>query len=68
MTTTMTDSELIAGWDELSVEATKRKYHYYRPLSDAARSTVSEAQDQQRVFTGIEAFDTETRGIGRGTS
>ena len=62
----MTDQDLLEGWGALEEEANNRKYHYYRPLSDAAKSTVSEAQDQQRVFTGIEAFDTETRGIGRG--
>lgn len=66
MTTTMTDSELIAGWESLAEEASKPTYRYYAPLSDAARSTVVEAQDKQRVYTGIEEFDKETRGVGRG--
>ena len=66
MTTTLTDADLIEGWGALEEESKNRNYLYYRPLSDAAKSTVSEAQDQQRVFTGIDAFDTETRGIGRG--
>ena len=65
-TDTLTEADLIEGWGELETEATARKYVYYRPLSEAAKSTISEAQDQQRVFTGIEQFDNETRGIGRG--
>ena len=62
----LTDADLIESWGELETEANNSRYVYYSPLSDAAKSTVREAQDQERVFTGIEAFDNETRGIGRG--
>lgn len=65
-TDTLTDEDLIEGWGALATEAANRKYAYYRPLSDAAKWTVSEAQDKERVFTGIPQFDTEMRGIGRG--
>lgn len=39
---------------------------YYHPLSEAADDFVTEAQDQNRIFTGQEEFDAEMRGIGSG--
>lgn len=39
---------------------------FYKPLSDAVDEFVSEAQDQKRIYTGIDAFDDEMRGVGGG--
>ena len=39
---------------------------FYRPLADAVTDFITEAQDMKRLFTGIEPFDAETRGIGGG--
>lgn len=61
----LTDTDFAAGWGELEATKVSHKYIHYVPLSEAAKATVSEAQDQHRVFTGIPSFDAEMRGIGR---
>tara|TARA_R110000772_G_scaffold41986_2_gene97871 strand:- start:489 stop:1544 length:1056 start_codon:yes stop_codon:yes gene_type:complete len=57
--------DFAAGWEILETKKADHKYVHYIPLSEAAKATVSEAQDQHRVFTGIPTFDAEMRGIGR---
>jgi hypothetical protein len=44
----------------------ERMFKHYHPLVDAADEFVWEAQQTKRVYTGIEAFDTEMRGVGPG--
>lgn len=65
---TLTDNEIAQGWGALEAAppAPAENFRHYIPLTDAAAQTVSEAQDAQRIFTGIEAFDTQMRGVGRG--
>ena len=46
--------------------ALRPAFRFYRPLADAVDQLVAEAQDDQRLFTGIEEIDRLTRGIGRG--
>lgn len=43
-----------------------RVYRHYRPLTEAVQTFVHEAQDTKRIFTGIEQFDAQMRGIGAG--
>lgn len=45
---------------------TKTKWRHYRPFVDAVKSYVDEARDGERVFFGIEEFDAQIRGVGRG--
>jgi KaiC/GvpD/RAD55 family RecA-like ATPase len=59
---TLTPAEAEAAWENLAA----KRYRHYRPLSEAAKQTISEAQDDHRVFTGFPQFDAEMRGIGRG--
>jgi len=59
--------EATQAWGKLEEEASRPKvYRHYVPLSDAADATVAEAQDMQRIYTGVPEFDEEMRGIGRG--
>lgn len=71
----MSDLDLASAWGELeagvaapaSTEApTRRELRHYRPLADAVNGFVREAQDSNRIFLGIDAFDREMRGIGKG--
>jgi len=39
---------------------------FYRPLSSAVDEFITEAQDQKRIYLGVDAFDTEMRGVGGG--
>jgi hypothetical protein len=55
--------QLEAGW--VAVEA-QAAYKYFRPLADARRRFVREAQSGRRIFFGIEQLDSETRGISPG--
>ena len=63
----ITEQEAQDAWATLEAEAAKPKvYRHYVPLADAADATVAEAQDMQRIYTGVQEFDTEMRGVGRG--
>lgn len=59
---TLTAEEAAAAWETLEA----KRYRYYRPLTDAAKQTIAEAQDTHRVYTGFPQFDAEMRGVGRG--
>lgn len=62
---TITREEALSAWGALEQEQKKKKYRFYTPLSEAATWTVEEAQDMERVYTGIPQFDAQMRGIGR---
>jgi len=62
---TDTDIDIAAGWEQLANE-TKARYKHYRPLADAADEFILEAQDNNRIYTGIREFDTQMRGVGQG--
>ena len=55
-------------WDQLTAEidnaAPERRYQHYRPLADAAEEFISEAQDNERFYLGIEELDQQMRGVG----
>jgi replicative DNA helicase len=55
--------EMAAGWTTVE---TVVHYEHLRPLSDARQRFVREAQSGRRLFFGIPAIDTETRGISPG--
>jgi len=72
-------SDIAQGWAALEAKAggpphpskvapppVPTLYRHYRPLADAVGRFVREAQDTDRIFLGIEPFDREMRGIGRG--
>ena len=42
------------------------RYKLYKPFVDAVNTFVREAQDSERIFFGIEEFDTQMRGVGKG--
>lgn len=64
--------EAAAAWGNLEAsvatdaDQVPRHYLHYRPLVDAAKAFVREAQDQRRIYTGTPEFDDEMRGIGSG--
>lgn len=67
--------DVAQGWARLAAEAGEDTapppppsptYRHYRPLTDAVGNFVKDAQDTDRIFLGIEPFDKEMRGIGRG--
>lgn len=62
MTELLSPQEVAAGWQ--LVEATASLQHV-RPLSDAARRVITEAQSG-RVCLGFEPFDREMRGMSPG--
>ncbi len=41
-------------------------YRHYRPFVDAVRDFTREARQTKRIYTGIEEFDAEMRGVGPG--
>lgn len=59
---TLTKEEAAAGWEELAA----KRYRHYHPLTEAAEATIAEAQDPHRIYTGIDQFDEQMRGVGRG--
>lgn len=66
-----TESDALDAWDTLdladtSLNSLKAPYRHYRPFSDAADAFVTEAQQTKRMYTGIEKFDEQMRGIGPG--
>ncbi len=73
MTELLSAEEAAGAWGSLEAAATPpqadpepRHFQHYRPLVDAAKAFVREAQDQRRIFTGTPEFDAEMRGIGSG--
>jgi KaiC/GvpD/RAD55 family RecA-like ATPase len=44
----------------------RNRYRYFKPFVDAVKTFVAEAQDGERIYFGIEEFDKQMRGIGRG--
>lgn len=72
---TLSTQEATAAWAALEATASTAQaatppppanYRHYRPLVSAADAFVREAQDQNRIYTGIPAFDNEMRGFGSG--
>lgn len=63
MTGRMTPAQVDAGWIQLAETAS---YSHYQPLADAAHRLIAEAQTEGKVYTGIERFDAEMRGISPG--
>lgn len=44
----------------------KGTYKHYRPFVDAVKVYVNEARDGERIYFGIDEFDQQIRGVGRG--
>ena len=63
MTEQLTPAQVDAGWIELAETAS---YAHYQPLAGAAHRLIAEAQTERKVYTGIELFDREMRGISPG--
>lgn len=42
------------------------KWRYYKPFVSAVDTYVREAQDGERIYFGIDEFDGQIRGVGRG--
>ena len=59
--------EAAAAWSTVKPEQpTNPHYRHYRPLVDAATAFIKEAQDKNRIFTGVDVLDEQMRGIGSG--
>lgn len=63
---TVTDDQIAELWAQKEAETPRKVYKHYLPLLEAADITITEAQDPHRVYTGIDAFDREMEGVGRG--
>jgi hypothetical protein len=46
--------------------APRRNYVHYRPLSAAVDEFISEAQNDHRIYIGLDEFDVEMRGVSPG--
>lgn len=42
------------------------RYRHYKPFVSAVDRYVSEAQDGERIYFGVDEFDLQIRGVGRG--
>lgn len=64
-------NDVAEGWAKLegSLKPTppqRKAYDHYRPFRAAIGDFVSEAQNDERIFIGIEQFDREMRGVSSG--
>lgn len=67
----ITEDEAIDAWGEYegtaaTVADLRLPPKHYRPFVDAATAFVKEAQNTKRVYTGIDKFDEQMRGLGPG--
>lgn len=43
----------------------RKKFRFYKPFVNAVDTYVREAQDGERIYFGIDEFDSQIRGVGR---
>lgn len=64
-------SDLADKWAALEAAADetpqpRKAYRHYVPLEEGVAATVAEATDTKRIYTGVDLFDYQMRGVGRG--
>lgn len=50
----------------IEAQIDKPKYRHYKPFVEAVGVYVNEARDGERIYFGVDEFDAQIRGIGRG--
>lgn len=56
---------LVGAVEKRGITPVEREYRFYRPFSASVDDFIEEAQDTQRIYTGIHEFDEQMRGVGR---